>query len=496
MSSIINQHLGFTCKSCQQLISSTRYKCVQCAEDLCSKCEADNKHNPQHSLLKIPAKIINSQQTGQINQVSETNYNGNKQDDNQQDITKQDANQQDANIKENVDQKVNDIKVKIDDMSCTFILNDKLLPNVYDKSKYERYECHNLAGGWAQGEDEEYYSRSRNVNKPKPSVTRIPNTGKVEAGTIQDSVRLHGLVYAIHEAFARHYELKLKPTDLWTTIIQGISDHINSNPEKYRNVFVDHQDQKQLEVDRNGFVMGSKDNDWAGVFAELSCQIRDNVKTDLPFIITKPFDCSTATTQLVAHVTCMAAMQSYFKYQCNTLCGIPKITLEGSVDDWQELRNRLDYLQLATIDLKEWHHALSFVLDHCLQARKGNPDHRFWNSFYKYKSHSGGDDTNGYYLLLFPDYINKLKGYVDTKQDEWGRKIVFEFPKKWSTDVQLPKEHRYPFKFGMVSTPFVWKVGDIKHQMTLYAGLGDANVDNEKFTSSTTYGWKLVHNTL
>jgi len=48
----------------------------------------------------------------------------------------------------------------------------------------------------------------------------------------------------------------------------------------------------------------------------------------------------------------MDAMKSYFAYELETLCGIPQIRLEGSADDWHDLRERTEYLR--RYDLEWW----------------------------------------------------------------------------------------------------------------------------------------------
>src|SRR6266542_5708179 len=43
----------------------------------------------------------------------------------------------------------------------------------------------------------------------------------------------HGLSVAILHAYNNHQHLRLKPDDIWLTIAQDVSDHINYNAEKF-----------------------------------------------------------------------------------------------------------------------------------------------------------------------------------------------------------------------------------------------------------------------
>jgi hypothetical protein len=58
----------------------------------------------------------------------------------------------------------------------------------------------------------------------------------------------HGLAAAILHAYNRHQHLCLTPDDVWLTIAQGVSRHINLNAERFRHYFVDHEGKKEILV--------------------------------------------------------------------------------------------------------------------------------------------------------------------------------------------------------------------------------------------------------
>ena len=55
----------------------------------------------------------------------------------------------------------------------------------------------------------------------------------------------HGLAAAIFHAYNKHQHLLLTPDDIWLTIAQGVSQHINYNAEKFRYSFVNHEGKKK-----------------------------------------------------------------------------------------------------------------------------------------------------------------------------------------------------------------------------------------------------------
>jgi hypothetical protein len=75
--------------------------------------------------------------------------------------------------------------------------------------------------------------------------------------------------------------------------------------------------------------------------------------------------CDFSTTGLheraASEIVLLDAMQSYFKYELITRCGIPAITLDGTPDDWHAIRRRA--LALEEYELAWWTSALGPVLN-------------------------------------------------------------------------------------------------------------------------------------
>jgi hypothetical protein len=78
--------------------------------------------------------------------------------------------------------------------------------------------------------------------------------------------------------------------------------------------------------------------------------------------------CERAASEIVL----MDAMEPYFEYQCASMCGIPEITLEGTVDDWRSMRRRAQ--PLGEYELGWWVAALAPVLDRIVATAEGEVD--------------------------------------------------------------------------------------------------------------------------
>jgi len=212
------------------------------------------------------------------------------------------------------------------------------------------------------------------------------------------ATQAHGFWSAIHTSFRNHIPLGLSPDHVWLTIARTFAEHVVAHAEELRKRFVDFEGQKEIEIQRDYFVKGSKENDWNGVFAEFSDRIADNIGKARDLVV-----CDFTTTgpveKAASQIVLMDAMQRYFQYTMRTLCGIPTITLYGEVKDWVAVRARAQ--ALSEYGLADWVKELDPVLEKFVAAATGEVDTTWWQSFYKYSSSSGSDRINGHFTKFF-----------------------------------------------------------------------------------------------
>ena len=82
------------------------------------------------------------------------------------------------------------------------------------------------------------------------------------------------------------------------------------------------------------------------------------------------------------------------------LCGIPKVTLEGTPEDWRRIRDRVEVL--ATFELECWVSRLRPILDEFVLTAEGHPTLEFWQAIYKPKQAYGANLATGWITDLFP----------------------------------------------------------------------------------------------
>jgi hypothetical protein len=269
----------------------------------------------------------------------------------------------------------------------------------------------------------------------KSSVDEMCGSG-VEAWSKNVDSLVHGdmnpLVACVRDAYLNHRTLILSPDMIWLMISQGFAIHVDQNSDSLRHYFVDFTGKKVLSVERDEFLKGSPDNDWQGVFPEFTKQIGDYTGQELLNTTLVNYSTTGPAEKAAFEVTLMDAMSSYFIYRVVTItCGIPKITLEGTSQDWETLRTKA--LALKKYDLGWWIDSLKPVLDQFVDASKGKVDKDFWAKIYNYKTTvSGGGcggpttrtDISGWITKFFPyskygDNYYKRKNISETMEPEY-----------------------------------------------------------------------------
>merc|ERR1719282_1082892 len=100
------------------------------------------------------------------------------------------------------------------------------------------------------------------------------------------------------------------------------------------------------------------------------------------------FSRSTQIEHVATSITVMDVLQSYFSYRMCTMCGYPRIMMEGTLDDWRRLRVGAKALlaKRCTAEFAaKWSKSLIPILDKFVEEyEKGaagkRGDDKFWNS--------------------------------------------------------------------------------------------------------------------
>lgn len=210
--------------------------------------------------------------------------------------------------------------------------------------------------------------------------------------------QIHPLALAVHVAFSQHRPLLLTPDILWMTIAQGFAQHVNHPAENLRSNFVSHQGKVELIVELGS--IPTLPHHWATTIQEWVLQVRDHVGADVYKLLECNFSTTTPIIRTASHVVMMDTFQKYFDYSGRCICGIPDITLLGTVEDWQSIYERVQ--SMAEYNLQWWTKRLLPICQEFINTAAGKPSLKFWRCIYKPKAVYAADYITGWFADLFP----------------------------------------------------------------------------------------------
>lgn len=289
----------------------------------------------------------------------------------------------------------------------------------------------------------------------------------------------HTFFKGLIEAFGDHRPMVLTPDVIWFLICRGFANYVNQNPELYRDLFVNHEGKIDLLVKTHEDLLNGN-ADWQAIVEEFEGEISRNTKRDIAKLISDRFSTTGVNEHIVSQIVLMESVKSYFNYKVmHIVCGIPCITLKGTVDDWRSILERSCKLRSYGIDW--WIDELEPILAEFVKAAGGNPNIPFWRSIVM-TYHP--DAVRGPGCGLSPDA---------TKFDGWFLKFL-PFGKYNRTPDKVTMD--YPMQPELVKTDYNYieydeSTGEVKKKlmMEFWAGIVGMEVEPETFTMTPKLGW-------
>ena len=252
-----------------------------------------------------------------------------------------------------------------------------------------------------------------------------PLVGQVLAPNFQN-----GFIGAIYKAYNEHRHLILRPDDVWLAITTALGLYVNNHAEEMRHTFVEHEGKKEIKVYATGSLYSAN---WSSIIDQFAAEIEKNTKDDMRAWIEPSFSTTTHVTKTVGQVVLMGVMKKYFDYKLMLLCGLPEVTLEGTVDDWKDLRVKASRLKDLGVEcLAHWAGLLDFVLSHFVNAFSGNADKDFWNRVCHRSGGGSGPSYLGGWVNVFIPFGKDNGEYklmeADPDGNKWGRVDMDSIP--------------------------------------------------------------------
>lgn len=219
----------------------------------------------------------------------------------------------------------------------------------------------------------------------------------------------------INFAYSNHLPLKLSPSHFLLMISQGLATHINQNAEELRKYLVTYEDKQQLAVTMHDYDYG-KLYDWTKIFDQFTELIKTDVNPEIYAVVKDEFSCSTSLSRACADVALMDCMKSFCVYYGSCCdCGIVRVTLDGTPEDWKILRDKVYRLETLSgtddkLKLGWWLSALIPVINKICDAGINHTiDTDFWSKIYNFTSGSGVEYASGWITVFFPYFHNDDK---------------------------------------------------------------------------------------
>ena len=215
----------------------------------------------------------------------------------------------------------------------------------------------------------------------------------------------------IVNAYAKHLSVTLSPDMIWLVISQGFARYVNAHAEELRPQLVNHEGKMDLAIMTDKDLL-TEEADWPSLIDDFSSQIEKYTKGDIAKTITSDFTTTSLVERVASQITLMESVKSYFEYIVYRIaCGIPTITLQGTVEDWQRVLEKTN--NLKQYGLESWVNSLEPILKEFIQAADGHPNQKFWKGMVKkqeVEKLKGGacspdkpTELDGWLLKLFPD---------------------------------------------------------------------------------------------
>ena len=198
------------------------------------------------------------------------------------------------------------------------------------------------------------------------------------------------------------------PDDVWLAILVQFNFFVNGNAELLRKNFVSHEGKEKLTVTSVG---NRHSVDFAALSQQMTVLMESKiVDPDLREWIMPTFSTTSATDRTIYAMVMMASMKAYFSYGISLTCGIPRVTLEGTKKDWEEIATRLEKLKDYGEDAESWYRVLRPIISRFVSAYDdpNSPELRnFWNKVAHYESGGSGPTYLSGWITAFCFFSEK-----------------------------------------------------------------------------------------
>ena len=318
-----------------------------------------------------------------------------------------------------------------------------------------------------------------NANEPLEILHYTLDTKEESIFNHKKSSLIQGLVLA----YKNHYPITITPDMIWILVLQGFSRFMEKYENLVRERFVNFQGKKNLKIERLAYSPATATKEvWDGIIKEFVEKIGKHVGQECIDNLECNFSTTSQVAQVTSQVAIMSAMKQYFNYRVLMAgCGISSITLEGSVQDWEKIKSKLEFL--STKALKWWTKHLIPIIDNIIATKK------YYNSKGKLNEE----------LIEFWKGMIRLKGRGDLYDPHLINGWIVKFIPNLSNEKHEVYEEIYETQIPdqIISCPMelTWlsMMGKkVEYKCSLFSGFYGMVQDKETFNVRPVIGYAIV----
>lgn len=134
---------------------------------------------------------------------------------------------------------------------------------------------------------------------------------------------LNYLTY-LETCYANHYGIVVAPHYFWYTILCEVASQVKESPERFRSVFSRSKEKVEITTSTSSV-------EFINLDAVIN-SLKEHVPLDVDMFF-PTFSTSTLLYETAIYATFCDTVSPYYDYM-TFLCGIPKVRVEGTVEDW------------------------------------------------------------------------------------------------------------------------------------------------------------------
>ena len=321
--------------------------------------------------------------------------------------------------------------------------------------------------------------KNERKNSPLEALHYNFDTDKKEFWNYGKKSLLEGLMVA----YQNHYPITVSPDMFLILFLQGYSRFMEKYAEKFRNQYVNFEGKKSLTVVRKEITpKTATKEDWQGIIDEFLGKIKESVGEEIISNLQSNFTTTNSITLTTSQLAIMSSMKQYFIYKVfMCLCGISSITLEGSLEDWEKLKKKFEFLSKKEFGLNWWMEHLIPIIDKIIETKK-----------YYFQNKNINNELRNFWKDMIKLKIGGI--YKPSVLDGWIVKFIpnlkEEEPKVYQKleDKDIPDE----IIFCPMKLTFKTLFSETEYDCGLYSGFYGMIQDESTYTVKPVIGYSIV----